>query len=56
MTVKNNETVNEVKENLENQLKDIDKKIESAAKRVDKLSLKRGYVAELLEKVNRIDA
>ena len=48
-------TLEEVRTNLETQLKDADNKIEKATQRVDRMVIKRNYVAELLEKVNKVD-
>lgn len=50
------ETIGEVKANLEAQLAKIDKAVEKAVAKVDKLTAQRAGLATLLEKVNRIDA
>lgn len=53
--VESKKTVDEVRSNIESQLKAIDKKVESATKRADKLMIERNRVAALLERVNRIN-
>ena len=55
MVKENQTTIEEVRANLADQLKAIDSKIEKAGAKVDKLSAERGRVAELLEKVNRVN-
>lgn len=50
------ETIEEIKANLEAQLAKVDKAIEKAVSKVDKLTIQRAGLATLLEKVNRIDA
>ena len=48
------ETIVEVKANLEHQLSKLDTMVEKAVQKVDKLTIKRNGVAQLLEKVNRL--
>lgn len=48
-------TIEEVRANLEAQLKAIDTKVEKAVQKVDKLTAQRSQLAELLEKVNRVN-
>ena len=48
-------TIEEVRANLEAQLKSIDTKVEKAVQKVDKLTAQRSQLAELLEKVNRVN-
>jgi peptidoglycan hydrolase CwlO-like protein len=48
-------TIEEVRANLEAQLKAIDSKVEKAVQKVDKLTKQRAELATLLEKVNRVN-
>lgn len=53
--VEKKNTIEEVKSNLEHQVKAIDSKVEKATARVDKLMIQRNILAGLLEKVNRVN-
>lgn len=55
MPKENVTTIEEVRVNLADQLKAIDSKVEKAVKKVDKLTVQRGQLAVLLEKVNRVN-
>ena len=48
-------TIEEVRANLEAQLKGVDSKVEKAVQKVDKLTKQRAELATLLEKVNRVN-
>lgn len=51
----NKTTIEQVKVQLERELKAMDKKIEKAIEKVDGLTKERSYTATLLEKVNRVE-
>jgi len=44
----------EIKTNLEEQLKEVDEKVDKATKKVESLMFKRNAIATLMEKFNRL--